>query len=96
MQYLLIMADGARTLTFDHCVEALAHLRPARRESLDPVEVAAAVKREGSVSEVARKIGRSRTTVYEYLKCARALATGVEAGCSEQRSACSPPQTRAP
>lgn len=74
-QHLLIEAEGAPIITLGHCPATLAMSRPPKSRRVDPARVLAELEKQDkrNVSEVARKLGISRTTAG---KCAKAPAAG--------------------
>ena len=74
---LLVEGDGAPIITFKHCTDSLAYLRPSKRERISAEVVISAVRKDGNVAAVARRFGLSRTTVYRYLECAAAITTSI-------------------
>ncbi len=71
IDYLMVVADGARELDLLHCDGALELL--GQRQS-DADRAREAVRATGSVSGAARKLGVARTTVYRHLN----TETGLE------------------
>ncbi|MBA2684238.1 MAG: sigma-54-dependent Fis family transcriptional regulator [Gemmatimonadaceae bacterium] len=70
MHRLLVEADSAAFLTFEHCVDNLKYLREYKRGGTTKVSrttVAAAVTRTDSVAGAARALGTSRSTIYRRL-----------------------------
>jgi DNA-binding NtrC family response regulator len=76
LQCLMMEADGADTLTLDHCVGELAYLREyaAKHRPVTPDIVRATMTETGSVASTARRLGISRWTVYRYLEKAREIS----------------------
>lgn len=82
---LLLEADGAGTLTLDHCTDELEFLTTYgdRVERLSIERIDAAVRESGSVSAAARALGVHRTTIHRRRGQKRDLDTPQERiGCS--------------
>lgn len=70
MHRLVVDADPAVQLTFEHCVGDLDYLRVhsrGRPTKSSPGSVAAAVKRTDSIASAARALGISRSSIYRKL-----------------------------
>lgn len=70
MHRLVVEADSAAQLTFEHCVGDLDYLRVhgrGRPTKSSPGNVAATVKRSDSIASAARALGLSRSSVYRKL-----------------------------
>jgi DNA-binding NtrC family response regulator len=70
MHRLIVEADSSAELTLDHCVEDLEYLRPRSRgrpPKSSPANVAATVRRTESISDAARALAVSRSTIYRKL-----------------------------
>jgi transcriptional regulator of acetoin/glycerol metabolism len=62
---ILVDAEGANTLTLEHCLDDLDYLRDeGGARALDPQRVDGAISRAGSISGAARLLGVDRTTVH--------------------------------
>ena len=71
VQRLLMLADGERELTLEHCLGGLSFLLqgPAgAKPRLTSEVVRESVERHGSIAAAARALGVARTTVYAYLR----------------------------
>lgn len=71
VQRLLMLADGDRELTLDHCAGGLSFLLVAAgagKPRLTSEGVRESVEQHGSVAAAARALGVARTTVYAYLR----------------------------
>jgi two-component system, NtrC family, response regulator AtoC len=68
MHRLLVEAQGAMTISLEHCVDDLAYLRDDEGCSvpLTPERVDVAITRAGSISGAARLLGVDRTTVHRF------------------------------
>jgi len=80
IQKLLILAQGAPLLTFEHCDGELDFLRGSGRDR--PVLCVESVSEamqacDGNVSRAARRLGTARSTIYRYL---REATSGTPAG----------------
>jgi two-component system, NtrC family, response regulator HydG len=67
MHCLIVAADSAAELTFEHCVDELEYLRARSRgrpTKASPARVVAAVKSVKSVTAAARELSMSRSTIY--------------------------------
>jgi DNA-binding NtrC family response regulator len=67
MHCLIVAADSAAELTFEHCVDELEYLRVRSRgrpKKASPARAVAAVKRTNSVTAAARELSVSRSTIY--------------------------------
>ncbi|HSU93727.1 MAG TPA: sigma 54-interacting transcriptional regulator [Gemmatimonadaceae bacterium] len=67
MHRLIVAADSAAELTFEHCVGELEYLRARSRgrpTKASPARVVAAVKSTKSVTAAARELSVSRSTIY--------------------------------
>ncbi|MDQ2930836.1 MAG: sigma 54-interacting transcriptional regulator [Gemmatimonadota bacterium] len=70
MHRLILEADSAAVLTFEHCVDGIKYLREyeqGRPTKLSPGSVAAAVTLADSVAGAARALDISRSTIYRKL-----------------------------
>jgi DNA-binding NtrC family response regulator len=73
---LLVDADGARRITFEHADESLGlRVRSAQRKSREEILAELAGQPKRNVAALARRSGLSRTTIHNSLKCAAAIAT---------------------
>lgn len=72
IQRLLAVADGAATLSLEHCEDNLAYLarlvRNPTREPLTPRQIEQVVSDVGSISKAARNLGVARSTVQRHLR----------------------------
>lgn len=77
---LLVEAEGAATISLEHCTDDLSYLRPdSARGALTVERVDVALSRAGSISGAARLLGVDRTTVHRFQR-RRGAALG-DTGC---------------